>query len=85
MVELVATSLHTCIDDDNSHLAFSAASLSLCMAMVSLVMSTPCFNYREHKMVLKFKSLEMTYSVKQCQIQITASRCLLSITYHTTR
>ena len=32
----------TCIEEDSSILAFSAASFSLCMAMLSLEMSIPC-------------------------------------------
>lgn len=36
------TNEQTCNAEDNSILAFSAASLSLCKAMVSLVISIPC-------------------------------------------
>ena len=37
-------SLLTCIDEDSSILAFSAASFRRCTAMLSLVMSIPCCN-----------------------------------------
>ena len=33
----------TCREDDNSILAFSAASFTLCKAMGSFVMSIPCY------------------------------------------
>uniref|UniRef100_A0A915JK03 Uncharacterized protein n=1 Tax=Romanomermis culicivorax TaxID=13658 RepID=A0A915JK03_ROMCU len=32
----------TCKDDESSHFAFSAASLTRCIAMASFVRSTPC-------------------------------------------
>lgn len=38
----------TCRDEDSSHLAFSAASLTRCSAMLSLVKSTPDCNDIKH-------------------------------------
>ena len=34
--------IRTCIEEDSSTLAFSAASLTLCSAMLSVEMSSPC-------------------------------------------
>lgn len=37
--------MSVCVEEDNSILAFSAASFSLCIAMLSLVTSTPCCKF----------------------------------------
>lgn len=50
----------TCREEDNSHLAFSAASLTLCSAMLSLVRSTPDCNKTTHHINKQHKLFSTT-------------------------
>jgi hypothetical protein len=63
------TQLHTCKEDDNSILAFSAASLNLCNAMLSFVMSIPCCRISRHFDTLR-KQVIVVYNTNSVIFQV---------------
>ncbi len=56
----------TCIDVDNSILAFSAASLTLCIAILSFDTSIPCYSYNNNYIVIVILIPQLTSRLNSC-------------------
>lgn len=87
---LFTVKVRTWTDDDSSILAFSAASLSLCKAMLSLDKSTPLWNLNSNSMSFRFDDIseksEFTIAQHWCKDRKTvlinfASRINLSFEF----